>query len=93
MSKTNVTLNEVNQFNNKIKDFSKNIKQCFENTNRALDSLGQKWQDEQFNQFKSNFKKHADKLQPLSDELNKYEKHIDSFWIPKIKEIIAQYKK
>lgn len=93
MSKTNVTLNEVIAFNKKIKDFSTNIKHCFNNTNQALSSLGEKWRDDHYNRFKSNFKKHSDKLQPLSDELDKYEKHIDSYWIPNIKKIQDQYKK
>jgi uncharacterized protein YukE len=93
MSKTNVTLNEVEDFNKKIKDFSTNIKHCFNNTNQALSSLGEKWRDDHYDRFKSNFKKHSDKLQPLSDELDKYEKHIDSYWTPKIKEIQDHYKK
>ena len=93
MSNTNVTLNEVIKFNSEIKEFSKNLKQCFDQTNNALSKLSKKWQDHQFQTFKSNFKKHADKLQPLSQELDKYEKHIDTYWKPRIEQIMKTYKK
>lgn len=93
MSETHVDLNAVVQFNSKIQKFSQVIKQSFDNTNKAMDSLGKEWRDEQFQSFMSNFKKYSDKLQPLSDELTKYEKHIENFWIPSIKKIQDQYKK
>lgn len=91
MSKTNVTLQEVQQFNTKIKDFSKNLKNCFELTDSALKSLGHKWQDEQYKTFKANFEKHSKQLAPLSQELDKYKTHVETYWEPKIKKIIDQY--
>jgi uncharacterized protein YukE len=92
MSNTKVTLNEVEQFNRKIKDFSKNLNECFETIERSMNELSRSWDDPMFQQFKSNFNKHATKLKPLSEELSKYNRHIDSYWVPKIKSILEQYK-
>jgi uncharacterized protein YukE len=93
MSETHVDLNTVVQFNSKIEKFSQAIKQSFDNTNKAMDSLSRQWRDDQFQTFKSNLKKHSDKLKPLSDELTKYEKHIKDYWIPAIKKVQDQYRK
>jgi uncharacterized protein YukE len=92
MSNTKVTLNEVVEFNRKIKDFSKNLDDCFETINKSMSELSRHWDDSMFQQFKSNFNKHSTKLRPLSEELAKYNKHIDAYWVPKIKSILEQYK-
>lgn len=68
MSNTKVTLNEVVEFNRKIKDFSKNLDNCFDTINRSMNELSRYWDDPMFQQFKSNFNKHATKLKPLSEE-------------------------
>jgi|LauGreDrversion4_2_1035121.scaffolds.fasta_scaffold611163_3 uncharacterized protein YukE len=89
---TKVTLVEVEQFNRKIKDFSKNLNDCLETIDRSMNELSRSWDDPVFQQFKSNFNKHATQLKPLSEQLAKYNKHIDAYWVPKIKSILDQYK-
>lgn len=93
MSKTHVNLQMVIEFNNDIQDFSKNLKRCFNETENTINKLSQEWRDEHFTEFQKNFKKYSDQLQPLSAELDKYEKHIETYWIPRIEEIKAMYNK
>jgi uncharacterized protein YukE len=92
MGNTKVQLNEVVEFNHKIKEFSKNITDCFDTVERSMNELGREWQDAHFQQFKNNFNKHAQQLKPLSEQLAKYNKHVDDYWVPKIKKILEQYK-
>lgn len=89
---TEVSLVEVEEFNHKIKEFSKNLSDCLETIERSMDELGRSWDDQMFQQFMSNFNKHATQLKPLSEQLAKYNKHIDDYWVPKIKSILDQYK-
>jgi uncharacterized protein YukE len=89
---TKVNLVEVEEFNRKIKDFSKNLNDCLETFNRSMSELSPYWDDSKFQQFKTNFNKHATQLKPLSEHLAKYNKHITDYWEPKIKSILDQYK-
>jgi len=89
---TKVKLNEVVEFNQKIKEFSKNITECFDTIDRSMNELSRSWDDPMFQQFKNNFNKHATQLKPLSEQLAKYNKHVDDYWVPKIKSILEQYK-
>jgi predicted nucleic acid-binding Zn-ribbon protein len=73
---------EVNEFTKTLKAFSKELETSKQSMDSAIKKCGNEWKDDKYEEFKSEFGKHIDKLKPLSEELIRVQKHADNVWMP-----------
>lgn len=91
MSKTqtntgaHVKLSELIQFNQDLIKFKKALNECSTNIEAAIKTLERGWRDEKLVEYKKDFEKYTKLLEPLANELERYEKFMEAHWIPRIK--------
>jgi uncharacterized protein YukE len=73
---------EVNEFTKTLKAFSKELDTSFQSMDSAIKKCGNEWKDDKYEEFKSEFGKHLDKLKPLSEELIRVKNHAENVWMP-----------
>lgn len=86
-NKVAIPIRDVYEFTKTLKAFSKELETSFQSMDSAIKKCGNEWKDDKYEEFKSEFGKHLDKLKPLSEELTRVQNHADNVWTP----IIVDY--
>jgi hypothetical protein len=83
-----INIKALMEFNVTLKKFSSKLKDESAKMEISLKNLGNNWKDDKYNEFVSEFSVHVKKLQPLSEELNRYREHSEKHWIPVIEKFL-----
>jgi hypothetical protein len=83
-----INLKAVLEFGRTLDNFKGKLEECFTSMEQAINRLGNDWKDDKYNEFKSEFSQHVNKLKPLAEVLKKYKDHNEKNLIPVIQKYL-----
>lgn len=66
----------LQEYRNKIRQRIQDLGEQMKSTENAIQTVGESWQDQNFQQFRDNFNVDKEKIKPLQDILNEYDEVI-----------------
>lgn len=66
----------LQDYRNKIRQRIQDLGEQLKNTESAIQTVGETWQDQNFQQFRDNFNVDKEKIKPLQEILNEYDESI-----------------